>query len=71
MQLEDESAAVRSPIQAEDQLDRAAKANPDKHPWQQIERALQEAMKALAADNPRYAQIALQEVVGPAQNAVE
>ena len=54
-------------MQAEEQLDEAAGDSADEQPWQRMDLVLQDAMKALAEDNPGYALNALQRVTGPAQ----
>lgn len=65
LQLGHRPAAMQALIQAEEQLDEVTADRRDMQPWQRIELALQDAMKALGEDNPRYAHIALQRVVGP------
>lgn len=67
LQNDDEKAAMQALIQAEEQLDQVADAGLDTPPWQRFDLALQDAMKALAEDNPKYALIALQRVTGPAE----
>jgi hypothetical protein len=68
LQLDHRPAAMQALIQAEEQLDEVAADTRDTEPWQRIELALQDAMKALGEDNPKYAQIALERVVGPAED---
>jgi hypothetical protein len=67
LENEDRKAAMQALMQAEEQLDEAAGDSADEQPWQRMDLALQDAMKALAEDNPRYALNALQRVTGPAQ----
>ena len=69
LQLDDRKAAMQALIQAEEQLDQVANADLDTPPWQRFDLALQDAMKALAEDNPRYALIALQRVTEPAERS--
>jgi hypothetical protein len=64
-QLDHRPAAMQALIQAEEQLDQVAADSRDTEPWQRIELALQDAMEALGEDNPKYAQIGLERVVGP------
>jgi hypothetical protein len=64
-QLDHRPAAMRALIQAEERLDEVAADSRDTEPWQRTELALQDAMKALGKDNPKYAEIALQRIVGP------
>jgi PRC-barrel domain len=69
LQLNDRKAAMQELMQAEEQLDQVAEAGSKTQPWQQIDTALQDAMKALAEDNPKYALIALQRVTEPLQRS--
>jgi hypothetical protein len=69
LQNDDRKAAMQALMQAEEQLDEAAGDSADERPWQRMDLAVQEAMKALAEDNPRYALIALQRITGPAQGS--
>jgi hypothetical protein len=69
LQLDDRKAAMQELMQAEEQLDQVAEAGSKTQPWQQIDTALQDAMKALAEDNPKYALIALQRVTEPLQRS--
>ncbi|MGH6900669.1 MAG: PRC-barrel domain-containing protein [Geminicoccaceae bacterium] len=68
LQLDDRKAAMQALIQAEEQLDQVAD-DLDTPPWQRFDLALQDAMKALAEDNPKYALTALQRVTGPAEGS--
>jgi hypothetical protein len=69
LQLDDREAAMQELMQAQEQLDQTANARLDAEPWQRIDLAVQDAMKALAEDNPEYALIALERVTGPAQDS--
>jgi hypothetical protein len=69
LQLDNRPAAMQELMQAEEQLDQAAEDSSETQPWQQIDAALQDAMKALADDNPKYALIALQRITEPLQRS--
>lgn len=62
LELDDRATAMQALLSAEEQLDQAARAHPDAHPWSQIEHAIQAAMSALADDNSRQALVALQRI---------